>query len=123
MFAELALELHEVRRCLEVRIGLGDGEQAAERAGEDAFGLGALLGRAVLRGLGGGAGFGDGLERVALVAHVALHGFHEIGDEVGAALELHVDARPAFLRELTLTDEIVVRENAVARPPQRRCQE
>ncbi len=61
--------------CLEVRIGLGDGEEPAERAGEDAFGLRALLGRAVLRGLGGGAGLGDRLERLALVAHIALHGF------------------------------------------------
>ena len=78
-----------------------------------AFGCGALLGGAVGGGGGGGARLDHGFERLALVAHVALHGLEHVGDEVGAALELDVDPRPALLAELPVLDEAVVEHHAV----------
>jgi hypothetical protein len=48
------------------------------------------------------------------MAHIALHRFEQVGDQVGAAFELHIDARPAFLAELTVLDEVVVEINTVA---------
>ena len=48
------------------------------------------------------------LQRLALVPGVALHGLHEIGDEVVPPLELDVDAGPALLHELREAGEAVV---------------
>jgi len=61
-----------------------------------------------------GASLGDGLERLALVRHVTLHRLHEVRNEIGAALELHIDSRPSLLGELPLPDEVVVGDDAVA---------
>jgi hypothetical protein len=34
------------------------------------------------------------------MAHIALHALHQIGDEIGAAFELHLDAAPTLMRHL-----------------------
>jgi hypothetical protein len=48
------------------------------------------------------------------MTHIAFDGFEKIGDQVGAALELHVDPGPAFLHQLPLLDQIVVQEDGIA---------
>jgi len=45
------------------------------------------------------------------VAGVTLDGLDEVGHEVGAALELHVDVRPRLLGALAQRDEPVVRRD------------
>ena len=65
--------------------GLG-AEQAFHGGGVGGVGGGGLRG-----GVGGVARGDHGLEGLALVLEVALGGFHQIGDEVVATLQLHVD--------------------------------
>jgi hypothetical protein len=48
------------------------------------------------------------------VAHIAFDGLEQVGDEIGAPLELHVDARPALAHQLPFADEVVIEEDAVA---------
>jgi hypothetical protein len=59
--------------------------------------------------LGGGGGdvarLDHGLERRALVLQVALGGLDEIGDEVVAALELHIDLGEGVLEAVAEADE------------------
>ena len=63
-------------------------------------------------GLGGGIGdvarLGDGFERLAFVFHVTLGGLDEIGNQVVAALELHVDLRVGVFEPVAQGDEFVV---------------
>src|SRR5712692_561950 len=79
----------------ELRIGFGEREEAFQRAGEHVFRL-CLVG-----GRGGSHGavacIDDAFERVLLVRGVAFHGLDEIGDQVVAALELHVDISPGVV--------------------------
>src|SRR5690606_26613007 len=45
--------------------------------------------------------------------HVALDGFKQVGDQVGAALQLDIDAAPALARHLAVLDQGVVERNRV----------
>ena len=92
---ELGLELPEVLVRLELGIGLGDGEEPAERGAEDALGLGGLA--RCLRLLRTRTRLRHGLEGLALVRRVALHGLDEVRDQVPAPLELHLDLRPCVV--------------------------
>ena len=87
---------------LQVGIGLGHGEKPAQHAGQLAFraaqGRHGLRIARVLRGLLSGgsrgvAGLDHGLQRFPLVLHVALGRLDQVGDQVVAAFELHVDLR------------------------------
>src|SRR5690242_9622373 len=89
------LELAKILGRAELRVGFREREELAQGAGQHAFGL--ALGRRTLRGHSLIAGGGDGFERAAFVGGVAFHGFDEIGDEVIAALELHVDIGPGVI--------------------------
>ncbi len=103
---QLVLELPEVLVRLQLRIGLGDREEAAERRAEDPFrgrGLGGPL-----RPLGVRARLGHGLERAALVLRVAAHRLDEVRDQVPAPLELHLDLRPRVVDAVPQPDEPVV---------------
>ena len=93
-------------RGLEIRIAFHVNHQSAQGAGELAFGRAGLGGSAGLHGIG--AGVGDGFERFALMAHVAFHGFDEIGDQVVAALELHIDLRPGVVHVVAQPHQAVV---------------
>src|SRR5262249_2114872 len=66
-----------------------------QRAGEHIFGLGFVA------GTGGGHGavacVDDGLESAFLVSGVAFDGLDEVGNEIVAALELHVDVGPGVV--------------------------
>ena len=52
-----------------------------------------------------------GFERFTLVLHVALGGLHQVGDEVVAARELHVDLRERVLVAVARADQAVVQRD------------
>src|SRR5215467_7897103 len=106
---ERALQIAKALIRLQIGIRLGEREELAERAGQLVLGLRARLRR--LRGHGRAARADDLVERVALVRGVASHGLDEVGHEIGAPLELHVDVRPRFLGALPQPDELVVRQD------------
>ncbi len=56
----------------------------------------------------GRAGLGHLLEHLALVGGIALHGFDQIGDEVGAAAQLDGDPAEPFLDQRAQADQPVV---------------
>src|SRR5215467_4647451 len=106
---ERALQIAKALVRLEIGVRLGECEELAERAGQLVLGLRARLRR--LRRHGRAAGADDLVERVALVRGVASHGLDEVGHEIGAPLELHVDVRPRFLGALPQPDELVIRQD------------
>ena len=104
---ELLLQVQEVLVGLEVGVGLGHREQAASarRSGRSRPGPArpapcALIAR---------CGPGDRFERAPLVRGVALDRLDQVGDEVVAALELHVDLRPGVVDLVPEPDQAVVR--------------
>src|SRR2546422_9134986 len=91
---ELVLERAEMLVRFELWLILGDREQPAERRRERGVRLRHLLQVAALdRPREFGARFGDRDEDRLLLFGVALHRFDEVGDEVGAPLQLHLDLR------------------------------
>src|SRR3989442_6859946 len=107
--AERALELAEALVRLQLRVRLGEREELTERAGQLVLGL-----RARLLRLGRdrrAAGANDLIERGPLVRGVAFDGLDQVGHQVGAAFELHVDVRPRFFGPLAQPDELVVRQD------------
>ena len=108
---EFGLQLLEIGVGLEVGIGLGEREQAPERARERALG-GGLLGRAA-RGERGVARLDHRLERAALMRRVALHRLDEVRDEVVALLQLHVDVGKGLRDPLPQRDEAVVDDDGI----------
>jgi hypothetical protein len=104
--AELLLQHHEVLVRLELGVGLGDGEQPAQGSGHHVGGLGGLVDR--LRRGHGGARLADVVEDLLLVGRVALDRLDQVGDQVGAALELHVDLAPGVLVAVLERDDAVV---------------
>src|SRR5258705_10663552 len=104
---QLAGQLLEVGVCLQIRIGLRQGDQPAERAAQLVFG-----GRDLCRSLRRHrtvAGFYHLIERAALVRGVALHGLDQIGDQVVALFELHVDVGKGLADTLTERNQPVIR--------------
>src|SRR5260221_2863298 len=113
---ELRLQVAEVGVALQLRIGLRDHEEAAQRAGQLALSLLEFLhrrgivegvGRDVHRG-GAGARLRDADEHVLFLRGIALHRGDEVGNEVGAALVLVQHLRPRGLHLLILALELVV---------------
>ncbi len=90
----------------EVGVAFDVDHESAEGAGELGFGGAGFGGAFGAHGLC--AGFGDGFECFALVAHVAFDGFDEVGDEVVAALELDINLRPGVIHVIAEVDEAVV---------------
>ena len=114
---ELLGELHHVLVGFEIGVLLGDDHEAGERAAEAGFGGKQAFHRVAIGGVGGDggsggggdvAGFDHGLERGALVLHVALGGLDEVGDEIVAALELDVDLGEGVFEAIAEGDEGVV---------------
>src|SRR6185295_11514081 len=115
--AELLLDREHVLVRLEVGIRLGEREQAAEHAGERALGLAEARHRRRVSRLAAGDGrcsyrlisrLDHRFERLALVLQVALRRLHQVGDQVVAALELHVDLRERVLVPVAQRDQPVV---------------
>ena len=87
-------------------IGLGQREQAAQRAGQLAFGGGDL--RRPLRGKRRVARLHHVFERAALVAGVAFDRLDQVRDQVVPLLQLHVDIGKGLVDPLSHGDEAVV---------------
>src|SRR3990170_4471326 len=102
--APLALVLARLRP----RVFPDHGEQGAEGGGERVLGSRQLARTLGARGDGVGARPGDVLEHALLEAHVALDGIHEVGDEVPAALELHLDLGEGLIDAQPALHEAVV---------------
>src|ERR1017187_8750624 len=93
--AQRTLQRLELLRGAQLRVSLGYREQPAQGVSE------LSLGFALLRRGGGGHGrtaiLGDVLEGPLFVRGVTLHGFHQVGDKVVAALQLHIDVGPSVV--------------------------
>ena len=103
---QLALQLLEVLVGLQVRIGLGQREELPQRALQRALGGG-------LRGgpLGGYcrvASLDDSLQRALLVCRIALNRLDQVGHQVVALLELHVDVGERLAAALAQRHQAVV---------------
>ena len=106
---ELVLQPQEALVALELRIRLGDGDQPTERAGHLRVRVGHLLGILALHGVEQAAARARDLaeHRELLVRH-PLHRRHEVRDQVGATLELHLDLPLRGVRLLVeLLDRVV----------------
>jgi len=103
---ELHLQLLEILVGLQVGIGLGQREDLTQRAGQCILGR-ALLRRALCRHRGV-AGLDHRLERAALMGRVAFHGLDQVGDEIVALLELHIDVREGLVDPLPQRYQAVV---------------
>ena len=112
---QLGLQLLEVLGRAQLRVGLGDCEQPAERSAQRAFCLGDL--RRALRAHRGRAGLRDGFEDARLVRRVALDALDEVRDQVVPALELDVDPAPA------LVDPVAPANHPVVDPDQEQDQD
>ena len=102
---EFVLQAEEIFVGFELGVVFDDGEEAAERAVELAVGgdfVGGSLGVEQ-----GGAGFGDFAVDGFFVGGEAFDGGDEIGDEVGAALELDVNLGPVGFDLLVERDHLV----------------
>src|SRR5262245_35164376 len=104
--AQRPLQRGEALDGAQLRIGLGQREQALERAGERALRL--RLRAWPLGGHGAVARADHGLQRGALVPGVALHRLDEVRNQVVAAFELNVDVRPRVLGLNLEANEAVV---------------
>ena len=103
---QFAGQLLEVGVGLEVRIGLRQRDQPAERAAQLVLGGGDL--RRSLRRHRRVAGLDHVVERAALVAGVALHGLDQVRDQIVALLELHVDVGKGLADALAERDQPVI---------------
>ena len=80
--------------------------QAAEGTGKRGFGLANL--RRSLGANGIRTELDDGLQRAALVAHIAFDRLDQVGNEIMPALELHVDLGPGVVHLVAQVNETVV---------------
>src|SRR5690606_1987758 len=118
-----ALQLPEILVRLEIRIGLRHGKEPAERPTEQAFHL-ATAGNVVARqALCARAERGHLLEHRAFVLHISLHRLDQVGDEVRAAFQLHVDPRPGFAHDLPRPYEAVIDDDCIAGDDQEKYKE
>ena len=115
--SEFLGELHHILVGLEIGVLLGDDHEAGERATQAGLGREQAFHGVAIGGVGGGrlsggggdvARLDDGFERGALVLHVALGGFDEVGNEIVAALELHVDLSVGVFETVAQGDEGIV---------------
>src|SRR6516225_2513052 len=108
---QLLLQAQEILVGLEARIGLGDREQLAERS------LQQLLRRGAARDVAGRQARlpprRDLLEDSTLVRRIALHGLDQVGNQIRAALELHVHSAPGLARKIAQPHQPVEDENHI----------
>lgn len=116
---ELFLQHHEVLIGLEIRISLGHRKQRLQRRAERVFRLALLL--HALRAHGHVARLGHLLKSLRLMRRVALHGLHEVRNEVIPALELDVYLRPCILNPITQDDQTVVQDDTCNREKGNKC--
>ena len=121
--AEVALQLEEIAAGFQIGIILRQREQPAERGRQRAFGLRALLDVALRQRLRRRAHLGHLFQHAALVRRIALDGLHQIADQVGAALELDVDAAPGFVGHLAGAHQPVESNGGVEHDRGGNCEE
>ena len=93
----------------ELRVRLGEGDHALQRAGERILLAGACP-RPLVTGLQRAAARRDEcFQRAALVASVALHDGHHVGNEIVPAFQLHVDIGPGVVAQLPQARQAIER--------------
>src|SRR5712692_3148524 len=92
---QCVLELREAFHRAKLRVSLSQGKQLPQRAGEHTLRL--ALGRGALGTHGAVARVDNRIERALFVRGVALDGFHDVGNQVVASLELHVNVGPGIV--------------------------
>jgi hypothetical protein len=102
---ELILQAEKIFVGFELRIIFDDSEQATESAIELTVG-GDFVGRS-LSVEQCGAGFGDFAVDSFFVSRESFDGFHEVGNQVGAALELDIDLRPVGFDLFVESDHLI----------------
>ena len=107
----MVLQLEEVGVRLELRIGLGDREEAAENARHLRVGLRRRFDAARIHRRCASAG--DLIEHLALVRCVTLNALDKVGDEVGAAAKLHRDPAERFLHQRPQPPQLVVNDDDI----------
>ena len=70
-----------------------------------------------------GAQFGNVAEQAVLVGGIALDGFDQVGDQIGAAAQLHVDAAPALRHEVLVADQAIVSPDQITTDNNNKTQE
>jgi hypothetical protein len=103
---QFARQLLEVGIGLEVRIGLRQRDQFAERAAQLVFGGGHL--RRSLRRHRSAPRLDHVVEGATLMRGVALHRLDQVRDQIVALLELHVDIGKRLVDALAQRDEAIV---------------
>ena len=107
---EVALQLQEIPIGLELRIGLGKGDEALQA------GRHLVLEACLVRQVGGAlrlhAQLGHGGERGALVVGVSAHRVHKLRHEVVTPRQLHVDVAPGGTHLVTVTHQPVEDQHA-----------
>src|SRR5882757_4048520 len=106
---QFARQLLEIGVGLEVRIGLGQCDQLAQRARELVFGGGSLSG--ALRRHGGVAGPDHVVERAAFMRGIAFYSLDQIWNQVVSLFQLYVDIGEGLADPLTEGDKAVVCAN------------
>jgi Peptidase family M48 len=107
---QLLLQRFHVFAGTEFRHRLCQREQSAHLLGQSGFGgsAGGHVG-AGYRGLPPGCD--DIFEDRSFVPHVAAHGFDQVGDQVGAAKELHVDLRPGVAHAIPPLHQAIIQRD------------
>ena len=117
---ELLLELHHILIRFQIRISFREGKKTSERASKQPLGRTEFHYRIAVGWICFGgfetrysciAGIDDGFECFALMLHVAFNGFDEVGDQVIATGQLHVDLREGVLDAIAKIDEGIVDKN------------
>ncbi len=109
----LLLQVEEILVGLELGIAFRQGKEASERRIQALLGGGLpvhIVGRDAPGALGSHV-----LEHAALVRGIGFHRLHQIGHEIGAALQLHVDPAPALAHHVALAGETVEHHDGIER--------
>ena len=104
------LQLEEVLVGLQLRIGLDGDLQSGEGTRQGVLGLDLVVDACGAHR--GGTGLCHALQQFLLMLGIALHGGHELGNQVVALLQLHVDVGKGVLSVVTQFDEGVVNADA-----------
>lgn len=106
----LVLKLEEILVGLEIGICFEAHAKTGKRAGELILGSNLIIDAGGIHG--SGTGTGDRLEKFLLVLGITLDSSNELGDEIMALLELHIDVGKSILTVVAETHKIVVKTDA-----------
>ncbi len=109
---QLILQAHELLAGAQLRVVFREQQQAANRPVE--LPVGRDLGRRTLRIQHARARVGDVAEDRALFLGEPLHRLHQVGNQIGAPLQLHIDLGPLRLHRLILGHHLVLGANITA---------